>query len=229
MNEPRLKGLALAAAHLQARMRRRGGARRPSLLLLTDSIRLPDPAGATATLPYGTGARGKTLFNAGVVIRERDEAKRRALAFALTPLCRRRRVALLVANDARLARAVGAAGVHLSEEIARHGLLSPLALARKGSRLRSRAILSIAAHSAGALARAIALGADIVLLSPAFATPSHPDAKPIGPIRFALMARAARRRHADLSVFALGGVSDANAQRLMRAGADGFAAIGALA
>jgi thiamine-phosphate pyrophosphorylase len=194
---------------------------------LTDAERLPDPLAAVARLPRGGAVCGRPAFHAGVVVRERDAEMRRALAEKTVTPCRVRRIAVLIANDARLARAYRAAGVHLSEETARHGLLSTLALPRSGSHLRGRMIVSVAAHSARAIARAARLRADIVLLAPAFATRSHPRAEPIGAVRFALMTRAARR--AGVRVFALGGVTGANAERLARAGAWGFAAIGALA
>jgi thiamine-phosphate pyrophosphorylase len=195
----------------------------PALLLLTDAERLPDPVSAAAKLPRG----GRNGFAAGVVVRERERAKQRTLARALAPICRARRAALLVAGDPRLAREIGATGVHLSEEAARAALLSTFALPRKAA--RRGMILSVAAHSLRAILRANALHADIVLLAPAFATASHPGATPIGAIRFARMIRAAARTAPDIRVFALGGVTGDNAARLMRAGAAGFAAIGALA
>ncbi|HET9149740.1 MAG TPA: thiamine phosphate synthase, partial [Alphaproteobacteria bacterium] len=129
--------------------------------------------------------------------------------------------------DARLARELGATGVHLSEAAARTALLSTFAVPRK--RARRGMILSVAAHSLRAILRANALNADIVLLAPAFATRSHPGAAPIGATRFARITRAAARAAPNIHVFALGGVTGNNATRLIHAGAAGFAAVGALA
>ncbi len=187
--------------------------RLPPLLMLTDDVRLPDPLAAAARLPAG----------AAVVLRHygRPAPERRALGRALAALCRRRRLRLLVAADWRLAAAVGADGLHLPEGLARGGagLAAALAWRRQGGRL-----LTVAAHGAAGLTRARRLGADAALLSPVFATASHPGARPLGPVRFAALCRAA-----GLPVYALGGVAAATAPRLRGSGAAGVAAIGALA
>ena len=51
--------------------------------------------------------------------------------------------------------------------------------------------------------------ADLVLLSPVFATRSHPGAKPLGALRFRLLAA-----HAQVPVIALGGMNAQTARRL---------------
>lgn len=188
-----------------ARRRKRG--RMPSLVLVTDDRRLPDPAPAMARLPPGSG----------VLLRHYDAADRVALARRLAALARRKRLCLLVAGaDWRLAAAVGAAGVHLPEGVAR-------SLADPGLRLwiRRGHVLSVACHDRAALARAAKLGADAALLSPVFATASHPGAATLGAGRFALWARAAR-----LPVLALGGVNTRTSRALRFAA--GVAAISGL-
>lgn len=62
-------------------------------------------------------------------------------------------------------------------------------------------------HSLRELARA--RGAVALLLSPAFATRSHPGATPLGPLRFRLLAAQAR-----VPVIALGGMNPRTAKRL---------------
>ncbi len=62
-------------------------------------------------------------------------------------------------------------------------------------------------HSLRELARA--RGAVALLLSPAFATRSHPGAAPLGPLRFRLLAAQAR-----VPVIALGGMNPRTAKRL---------------
>ncbi|MGE5503331.1 MAG: thiamine phosphate synthase [Actinomycetota bacterium] len=186
-----------------------GKRRLPPLLLVTDATRLPDPMAAAARLPPGSG----------VVLRHYDAADRPQLARRLAAVARQRRLALLVAGDWRLAAAVGAAGLHLPEGLARHGVLAPLL----GWVRRRGALLSIAAHSPAALARARRLGAAGAVLSPVFATRSHPGAPVIGPLRF-----SAWIRRAGLPVHALGGIGTATAARLKHSGAAGLAAIGAL-
>jgi thiamine-phosphate pyrophosphorylase len=201
--------LASAATKLQTRATAQRG---PALFLLTDDERVRDPVAAVNRLPRG----------AAVIARARDEDALRQLVSALAPVCRRRGVALIVAGDVRLALRHGAAGVHLSERQGRRG--RPLA---RGS--DARLFVTAAAHSLPALLRAERLGASAILLSPVFATASHPGARPLGAIRFAALVRAARRRNVGAALIALGGVTPERAQRLIAAGADGFAAIGALA
>ncbi len=62
-------------------------------------------------------------------------------------------------------------------------------------------------HNLRELARAGA--ATALLISPAFATRSHPGAKPLGPLRFRLIAARAR-----LPVIAMGGMNPRTAKRL---------------
>lgn len=157
------------------------------------------------TLPPGTG----------VWLRHYDAPEREALARRLAEIARRKRLVLVVAGaDWRLAARVGAAGVHLPEGVARSGHLAGLRLW-----LGRKRVLSVAAHSRSALARAARLGGDCALLSPVFATASHPGAATIGALRFARWAQCA-----GLPVIALGGVDEFSARRLRFAA--GLAAIG---
>lgn len=169
-------------------------------LAVTDAARTPDPAAMAERLPPGTV----------VLFRHYDAPDRRALGARLARVCRRRRLYLLVAGDARLAAALGADGLHLPEYLARRG---PPPVARLWLRRRG-AVLTAACHSPAALARAAALGADLALLSPVFPTRSHPGAATLGPVRFALWAG-----RAGLPVAALGGVTAATARRLPQAAA----------
>lgn len=169
----------------------------PCRVVVTDARRTPDPAALAARLPAGTVVSFRHY--------EVPPAERAALARAVAAVARRRRLVLLVAADHRLAAAVGADGLHLPEGLARHGVLAPLLLWRR----QRRALLTVAAHSPAALARAAVLGADAALLSPVFPTRSHPGAATLGPRRFSLWAGAAR-----LPVVALGGVTVATARRL---------------
>jgi len=180
--------------------------RLPPLVLLTDTRRLPDPMAAIRALPRGSA----------VILRHYDDPGRARLAARLAPLCRRRRLVLLVAGDGRLAARVGAQGVHFPEALAMS--------ARAWRRRRPRWLITVAAHSGPALRRAARAAADAALLGPVFATPSHPEARPLGALRFAALAR-----RSPLPVYALGGIDAAGARRLKGSGAAGLAAIGALA
>ena len=170
----------------------------PVLWLFTDQGRLGDPLMAAAGLPRGM---------CGVVLRDDMAPGRAATARALARICRGRRNLLVVAGDAALARTVGA-GVHL----------------RGGRRLRGmagvRGLVTSSAHGVAELRRA---AADVVFLSPAFATASHPGAAGLGAVRWLAMARRAPR---GVVVGALGGVDGWSVRRLP--GVRCAAAIGAL-
>lgn len=74
---------------------------------------------------------------------------------------------------------------------------------------RGDGLRSASAHNLRELKAAERSGAQLVFLSPAFATRSHPGAHPLGPVRFGLIAR-----HARIPVIALGGVDSLKARRL---------------
>jgi thiamine-phosphate pyrophosphorylase len=174
---------------------------------MTDAVRLPDPVAAILGLPP----------RSAVVLRERDPDKLAARARQLLPLCRQRKIRLIIAGDWRVAREVGAGGLHLPEATVRCG-------ASRWRRMRRRDwVVTAAAHSPRAIRLAARLGVDAVLLSPVFATASHPEAKTIGPLRFARWTRAS-----PLPVYALGGIDAGHAARLGASGAVGFAGIGGL-
>ncbi|WP_431266756.1 thiamine phosphate synthase [Dankookia sp. P2] len=175
----------------------------PRLWLLSDPQRLPDPRAAAAGLPAGATVLARGLAP--------------AVLAGLAAIARRRRLSLVVAGDGRLALRHGA-GLHLPDRRASTGLL-PFLLARQR---RRPLLLTLAAHGRPGLARARRLGADAVLLSPAFPTASHPGAPALGPLRWAALAR-----HAGRPVVALGGVAGATAGRLPHWAA-GFAAISGL-
>jgi thiamine-phosphate pyrophosphorylase len=174
----------------------------PVLWLFTDERRLADPLPSVARLPRGL---------AGVVLRHDGDPYRAELGRALARICRARRLALVVAGDVRLAAALGA-GVHL-----RGGRWPGHVRIRRG-------ILTSSAHGPAELRRACHAGADLAFLSPAFPTPSHPEAVGLGPMRWSRLARGAR-----LSVAALGGIDHATVRRLPAGLCLGVGAIGALA
>jgi 8-oxo-dGTP diphosphatase len=133
------------------------------------------------------------------------------LAGSAVALCRDHGAALVVNGDPALARAAGAAGVHLS--------------ARALATLERRPLppsmwVGASCHDAGELARAERLGADFAVLSPVAATGSHPDATPLGWQRFEALVAACR-----LPVFALGGLAATDLPRAWAHGAQGIAAI----
>lgn len=176
----------------------------PPLVLMTDDERLPDPCAAARLLPRGSL----------IVLRARDERRRKELAAALAWIAQARSLFLLIADDPELARS--AHGVHFPE--ARMG-----AIAYWRAR-RPDWLLTASAHSLRAVQRAALFGADAVFLSPVFSTASHPGRAALTPIRLRLMTQETR-----VPLYALGGINAGNAQQLLDAGLAGIAAIGGLA
>jgi thiamine-phosphate pyrophosphorylase len=78
--------------------------------------------------------------------------------------------------------------------------------------LPSRGLKLITAHSLREIAAGRRARADAIVLSPVFATRSHPGARTLGPLRFRLLAA-----RAGLPVIALGGMDAARARRLGQA------------
>ena len=193
---------------LSARAERRQKLRYlPALLLFSDALRLPDPIAALDRLPRGSG----------VVLRHYGAPGRAALARALAPRGRERAIKVLIGADARLAIRAGAAGLHLPEA----QMCSILAF---GSiRQRKRFIVTISAHSLGAVFRAATRGADAAILGPVFPTASHPGRPGLGPLRFARFCR-----QSPIPIYAIGGIGPGNAARLKDSGAVGIAGIGAI-
>ncbi|TMJ15796.1 MAG: thiamine phosphate synthase [Alphaproteobacteria bacterium] len=133
----------------------------------------------------------------GVVFRHYSlpAAERRALFDQVREIAQGRRLTLLLA------------GAPLPDADGTHG--------RPGRGINSRS-----AHNLRELRAAARAGADLVFLSPVFATRSHPGAPPLGPRRFALIAHQAR-----VPVIALGGMNEERARNL--GGAYGWAGIDA--
>ena len=119
---------------------------------------------------------------------------------------------LLIGADARLARKVGADGVHLPERAA--------AEARRLKRACPGWIVTAAAHSFRAVRRARAAGADAAVVSAVFPSGSPSAGAPLGVLRLAQMTCAA-----GLPVYALGGVNDGSAARLKDLPLAGLAAV----
>jgi len=177
----------------------------PKMIAMTDDVRMPDP---TEVIPRLT--KGSAL-----ILRHYDASSRGALATKLAPLCRRHGIRLLIANDARLAYAVRADGIHLSENVLRLG-------AHTWRRWRpAHWLVTAAAHTPRALQRAAMIGADAALLAPVFPTASHPDRKSIGILRLARWSR-----ESSLPVYALGGIDISTIRRLAGCRLAGIAGIG---
>jgi thiamine-phosphate pyrophosphorylase len=174
--------------------------RLPALWLMTDE-RLGDRlVPAIAALPRGSG----------IVFRHYglDAEPRRALLARVAAAARRHGHRLVVAEPPPGMRV---SGVHLPSRTRRLPLPRPR-------------LLTVAVHSLAERARAGAMRADLLFVSPVFRTASHPAARPLG---VPGLARLAAR--APAPVIALGGMTAARFRRLRAAvPLHGYAAISSL-
>ena len=176
----------------------------PSIWLLSDARTDALLESALARLPRGSGFIYRHYHL--------PPAERRARFARLKRLARARGHLVILAGSPALARAWGADGVYGGRRA-----LGP----------RQAGLLRLAtAHDLREIALARLAGADAVLLSPVFATRSHPGAASLGPARFHLLAA-----RAGLPVIALGGMDRMKARRLLtgRERAPRWAAIDGLA
>jgi len=181
----------------------------PPLILMTDEERLADPLPAAARLPAGSA----------VLLRHYRSPERERIGEALAGVCRSRRLDLIVAADADLARRLGAAGLHIPSWFAGEARREAWQWRRRPGRYVTAAV-----HGRREMEHARALGADALIAATVFATASHPAARPLGPLRLAGLAASAA-----VPVYGLGGITAANAARLGPAGAAGIAGIGGIA
>lgn len=142
-------------------------------------------------------------------------AARARQAEALARACRPRGALLIVNDDASLARACGADGVHLGA-----GDGDPRAVRDAWP----DAILGVSCYDRPELARAAAeAGADYVGIGSVFASRVKP-----GAVRAPLGRLAEARAASGLAVAAIGGITAENAPEAVAAGADMIAVISAL-
>lgn len=171
----------------------------PHIWLITDARNDAALERALARLPRGSGLVFRHYHLPADVRRQRFAA--------LARIARRRSHAVVLAGTPAQARAWGADGAY--------GPPRMLAGGEPCLRLAT-------AHSLRELAQAARAGADAALLSPVFATRSHPGGATLGPVRFRLLAARSL-----VPVIALGGM-DARCARLLRwprwAAIDGLAA-----
>lgn len=174
----------------------------PALLFFTDPARTPIPEAVACRLPRGSG----------IVFRHFGAADAEVWARRLKVIARARGLKLLIGQDVDLARRIGAHGVHLPERLAhRAGALK---------RAHPRWLVTSAAHSLAAARRS---RADAVVISPAFPSRSPSAGRALGAIRLSVLVRQAGR-----PAYALGGLNDDTARRLLGVGVIGLAAVDGL-
>lgn len=108
------------------------------------------------------------------------------------------------------------------ERVARRRKLLLILAGAGGEHNQPRRTFTAAAHSRREAIAAIRAGAQLIFVSPVFATRSHPGARPLGRSRLGLLTRGL-----EVPVVALGGMDARKARSLRRLGIHGWAAIDA--
>lgn len=181
------------------------------LYAIADGGRLGDRIEAAAAAALAGGA---------VLLQYRDKRAdaptRRARAERLARLCARAGVPFIVNDDPELARAVGAAGVHLGRD-------DPDPTAAR-ARLGPGAIVGVSCYDdLERAARAAAAGADYLAFGSVYPSGTKPEAG-----RVTLETLAAARRAFDRPLCAIGGIRADNAAPLLAVGVDLLAVVGGL-
>ncbi len=138
------------------------------------------------------------------------------LASVLRPLCQKYQATFIVNDRVDVGLAAGADGFQLGT----HSL--PLIVARQ--LVGERCLLGASVHSQEEACAAVANGADFLLVGTIFASSSHPGEPTSGP----QLVRNLKRVSLTLPLLAIGGITSANAQQVVEAGADGIAVISAI-
>lgn len=138
-----------------------------------------------------------------------DRPTRDAFARAVVARAHRVGARVLINDDAALAHAVGADGVHLRAR-------SLMAMSARPPRLLAAA----SCHSAAELAHAMQLELDFAVLGPVMPTPSHFGVRTLGWPGFAALARGTQ-----LPIYAIGGMRREDLDTARRHGAHGLAMI----
>lgn len=172
----------------------------PPLIFVTDPGRTPRPWEIAARLPAG----------AAVIHRGFGRPEAAEEAARLREATRKSGVRLLIGLDLDLAVRIAADGLHLPEG----------AWAQAQAARGAVSLVTIAAHSKDALHRAEEAGVDAAILSPVFPTTSPSGGEPMGAATFGRLVADSRK-----PVYALGGVTAANAARLVGSGACGLCAV----
>lgn len=162
-------------------------------------------------------AVGQAIQGGARVIQYRDKGgdrdRRRWEASDLRNLCRSLGVPLIINDDAELARAVGADGVHLG--------MDDLSIVEARSLLGETAIIGVSCYDRPERAlEAQAAGADYVAFGRFFVSPTKPEA---AQAPAALLGSA--RDRLNIPIVAIGGVTPENGGPLVAAGADMLAAV----
>lgn len=171
----------------------------PPLWLFSDERLQNRLADVVASLPVGSGL---VLRHDSLPPRQRYQLLRQIMRQA-----KARQLTLLLAGDPALARRWGAHGVHM-----RHHIAGPVGRTGWAGQRRVGFIVSMPVHNRAEALRARKMGADIVFISPIYATRSHEGAPHLGDAAWLRLARLVGGAHC----VALGGMSAEAGRALQR-------------
>ncbi|MCP5381475.1 MAG: thiamine phosphate synthase [Kordiimonadaceae bacterium] len=187
--------------------RQSGHDKLPPMIFITDQTAQPFPEHVIEKLPSGSL----------VILRDYNFRNRYDLAVALRYICNHKKIKFSVAADLEIALAVQADGIHLPE------YMTPEAKTIRQN--YPDFFISVSCHSGKTVSNLPEVIIDAVLLGPVFPTESHPEtfndpSLTIGINHFSEICRRSR-----MAIYALGGVNENNADKLLGSGATGIAAI----
>lgn len=202
-------------ARMPAAATERGAAREARGRRLRDLYAVTPDLGDTARLCASVAS---ALAGGASAVQYRNKsataARRAEQASALAALCRSRGALFIVNDDAQLALAVDADGVHLGEDDAE------LRTAR--AIVGDDRLIGVSCYNDIERARALAPDADYLAFGSLYASTVKPAARH-APLQLLAEARALRRM-----IVGIGGIDAGNAAEVIRAGADAVAVINAV-
>lgn len=184
----------------------------PSSVFFSDRKRISNLEATIKSLPK----------NSAIIIREYDLDKKDREIFArkIAALARPRSLKIIVGKDIALAKKIKADGVHFSDFDS-----LPIQFLQKKN-FAKKFIFSFACHSFKSVLLAQKLEADMVFISPAFATQSHLNTQTLGIKNLAKISLKTKSpSYLSLPVYALGGINSTNLSSVRKLGLSGFAAI----
>lgn len=143
-------------------------------------------------------------------------AEKEALAISMQQLCQAHNIPFIVNDDLALADKLNADGVHVGQDD------EPITVVRKQFQNK---IVGLSVHNIAEAKQAVKQSVDYIGFGPIYSTATKEDAKE------AVGTDAVRKMRAegiDLPLVAIGGINEANAAEIMKAGADGISLISAI-
>nr|WP_213260859.1 thiamine phosphate synthase [Polycladospora coralii] len=160
---------------------------------------------------------GVTMFQ----FREKGESalpyrEKRDLAKRLQQICQNNDIPFIVNDDIELTRELNADGIHIGQDD------RPLKDVRAWFPDK---IVGVSAHDVGEASKAMREGADYLGVGPMYHTDTKPD---IELVKGPAVIQAMRKSGIQIPIVGIGGITHANAEAVLRAGADGIAVISAI-